>query len=83
MPPVDTAATEVFTRIPDTLAVLRKGGVYRQCEVYAFDGFVFAKSSGGYVKLRISETSNGMLVERVISSRVFRADKLGYLLSEG
>ncbi len=40
-----------FTQIPEAQAILRQSGVYRQVDLYARDGLVYAKYGAGYVRL--------------------------------
>lgn len=37
--------------IEGAVALLRKGGVYRQCKVYQMNGALFAQYGGGYVRI--------------------------------
>lgn len=41
----------MMSQIEGAVALLRKGGVYRQCKVYQMNGALFAQYGGGYVRI--------------------------------
>lgn len=41
----------MFKHLEGQIAVLVEGGVYKQADVYARGGFVYAKSGAGFVRL--------------------------------
>lgn len=46
---------DLFHQIPDGIAILQSGGVYKQVDLYQRSNLVYAKWGSGYVGLR----SNG------------------------
>lgn len=70
---------EIFTRVPDAIAILTLRGVYRQCEVFTLDGDVYAKTGGGFIRLSESGTSTSHRVHKIVSNQPFQPDKLGRL----
>jgi hypothetical protein len=71
---------EIFVRIPDAVAILSKGGTWKECDMYRLDQAVFAKFGGGYVRLLgDSRTSNGYAIYKIVSDVVFGTDRLNRL----
>jgi len=44
-------STGSFHIVPGETVIIRRGGVFKQVEVYQYGGFLFAKSNGGYIRL--------------------------------
>lgn len=40
-----------FKHVEGEACVLVENGVYRQCDLYTRDGYLYAKTSGGFVRL--------------------------------
>lgn len=54
-----TLTTELFHRIDDAQAILRRGKVYKQVALYRRGAHVYAPVSGGYVRLlRAGQTAD-------------------------
>lgn len=54
----------MFRELVGDTAVLKEGGVYKVCPLYEYNGYLFAKVGGGYVKLYdtgSTSKSNGKL----------------------
>ena len=41
-----------FQALEGETAIIVQGGVYKQCDLYTWDGKLFAKTAGGYVRLK-------------------------------
>jgi hypothetical protein len=40
-----------FKQVEGEAAIIISNGVYRQCDLYTRDGYLYAKISGGFVRL--------------------------------
>lgn len=55
---------DLFHQIPDGVAILQSGGVYKQVDLYERAGYIYAKWGSGFVGLRSS--SKGTSHPRVL-----------------
>lgn len=73
-----------FKQAEGEAAILVERGVYKQCDVYLRDGYIYAKTGGGFVKLMADGSTTKArcrLVELSWSSNLFR-DGLGRLMHD-
>tara|TARA_R110002153_G_scaffold274298_2_gene448222 strand:- start:36905 stop:37153 length:249 start_codon:yes stop_codon:yes gene_type:complete len=49
--------TALFTILPDSFAILRSSGVYRQAKLFSRVGFVYAAHGSGFIRLSRSGTT--------------------------
>lgn len=68
----------LFHEIPDGVAILKKGGVYKQTQLFHRDGRVYASAQGGYVRLGVHGTSVPSLSVDAIDGVTLTADALGW-----
>lgn len=70
-----------FRPLEGDIAVLVQNGVYRQADLYEWDGKLFAKHGVGYVRLRANGTTSrdGIHMEYMEIETPLYADKLGRL----
>lgn len=47
----------MFTKLEGDSVLLSSKGVYHPCDLYTFNGALFAKTRGGYVRLRENGTT--------------------------
>jgi hypothetical protein len=47
-----------FLPIPDSRVILRQGGVYKPAQLFENDSKLFAKSSGGFIRLHPAGTTS-------------------------
>lgn len=66
-------------------AVLLIGGVYKQCDLYTFNGGLFAKTSGGFVRLKGdgSTSKPNMSLKHLETEISLWSDPFGRLCSAG
>lgn len=69
----------LFTQIPDGIAILKSSGVYRQVELYERAGLVYAKWGSGFVGLRQSSkgTSHPKILWDEVEGVELTWDELG------
>ena len=48
----------MFKKLEGDTALLKQGGVFKPCELYTFQGGIYAKLGGGYVRLRADGTTS-------------------------
>lgn len=70
-----------FKQVEGEAAVLVEGGIYKQVDVYTRDGFLYAKVSGGFVRMMAdgSTTKAKMRLEFMSFDGALCRDKLGRL----
>lgn len=70
-----------FTEIEGDAAILASRGTYRQAALYSWDGHLFAKSGGGFVRLAAdgSTSKSDMRIVRLITDIALYRDPLGRL----
>lgn len=70
-----------FVHVEGEAAILVENGVYRQVDLYTRDGFLYAKTSGGFVRLMAdgSTTKAKMRLEHLSWTGELRRDVLGRL----
>ncbi len=73
-----------FKEVEGEAAVLIENGVYRQVPIFVRDGFLYAKSSGGFVKLMAdgSTTKAKMRLDFMSWNGPLYRDALGRLCGE-
>lgn len=47
-----------FKALEGDLCVIRIKGVYRQCGLYTFNGGLFAKDGGGFIRLKVDGSTS-------------------------
>ena len=74
----------MFKKLEGDTAMLRQGGVYRPCELYSWNGGLFAKMGSGYIRLRQdgTTTKDGVSLEHMEIEGDLFADKFGRLATE-
>lgn len=48
---------DLFKRVPDGHCILSSNGVYKQCDLYEYNGHIYAKLGAGFIGLRESNGS--------------------------
>jgi len=71
----------MFKQVVGQSAVVRKGGVYRTCDLYEYKGQLFAKHGNGYVRLNADGGSSvdGLALDLLAYEGPLFADKFGRL----
>lgn len=73
-----------FKQVEGEAAVLVENGVYKQCDVFVRDGYLYAKVSGGFVRLMSDgSTSKAKCALNFMSFGAPLAARLGRLCIEG
>lgn len=74
-----------FKEITGETVVLSHGGVFRQADLYEWDGKLFAKHGTGYVRLKEngSTSKDGVNIEMLYFDGELRKDKFGRLRVTG
>ena len=75
----------MFEQLTGDSAVLAQGGVYRTCDLYAFQGGLYARYGAGFVRLYAngSTSKDGLMVVHLVTDRQLYADKFGRLTGTG
>lgn len=70
-----------FQQVEGEAAVLVENGIYRQCDLYTRDGFLYAKAAGGFVRLMSdgSTTKAKLRLDHMTWSGPLHRDALGRL----
>lgn len=70
-----------FKYVEGEAAILVENGVYRQVDLYTRDGFLYAKTSGGFVRLLAdgSTTKAKMRLDRMSWTGALHRDMFGRL----
>lgn len=71
----------MFTQLIGQSAVVRKGGVYKPCDIYEYRGQLFAKFGGGFVRLNADGKSSveGCTLDLLAYEGPLFKDKFGRL----
>lgn len=71
----------MFVQISGQSAVVRKGGVFRTCDLYSYRGHLFAKWGNGYVRLNADGASSldGLQIDMLAYEGPLFKDKFGRL----
>ena len=71
----------LFKEVEGEVAILVEGGVYKQAPLYTRNGYLYAKSNGGFVRLNAdgSTTKAKCLLETLTWEGRLAADKIGRL----
>lgn len=71
----------MFTQLIGHSAVVRKGGVYKPCDIYEYRGQLFAKFGGGFVRLNADGKSSveGCTLDMLAYEGPLFKDKFGRL----
>lgn len=48
---------DLFKKVPDAHCIIQVGGLYRQCDIYEYNGHLYAKYTSGFIGLRESGSS--------------------------
>lgn len=75
-----------FRHLEGETAILVNRGVYRQCDLYEWDGKLFARDGGGYVRLKMNGTTSrdGTMLEQLQLDAPLFQDRFGRLcVTEG
>lgn len=73
-----------FKQVEGEAAVLVENGVYKQCDVFTRDGYLYAKVSGGFVRLMADgSTSKAKCQLNFMSFAGPLASRMGRLCVEG
>lgn len=75
----------MFKQLTGQSAVIRKGGVFRTCDLYEFKGQLFAKYGSGFVRLNANGSSSvdGLAVDLLAYDDALFQDKFGRLCVTG
>lgn len=68
----------LFHEIPDGVAILKKGGVSKQTDLFHRDGKVYAAAMGGYVRIGTQGTSVPNLSIEAIDGVTLKSDGVGW-----
>lgn len=74
--------TAMFQHVEGDSAVLVQGGVYKPCDIYVRnDGELYAKASGGFVRLYEdgATSKSGVRLDALISDKQLYRDRFGRL----
>jgi hypothetical protein len=57
----------MFTKLEGDSAIVRKGGVFKPCDLYEWRGHLFAKFGGGFVRLQADGKASveGVMLEQL------------------
>jgi len=74
----------MFKELTGESAVIRKGGVYRTCDLYSYRGHLFAKFGSGFVRLNADGGSSvdGLQLDLLAYEGLLFKDKFGRLSVE-
>lgn len=70
-----------FVQIEGDFCIMVDRGVYKQCDLYQRDGFLYAKVSGGFVRLMSdgSTSKSHMRLDHLVYEGELLRDQLGKL----
>lgn len=70
-----------FKEIEGDAAIIASRGVYRQAQLYTFDGHLYARSGSGFIRLAVdgSTSKADTRIVRLITDIVLYRDQLGRL----
>lgn len=73
-----------FKQVEGEAAVLVENGVFKQCDVFIRDGYLYARTSGGFVRLMVDgSTSKARCSLDFMSYSSPLAQRLGRLCAHG
>ena len=74
----------MFKQIVGQSAVVRKGGVFRTCDLYSYRGQLFAKFGAGFVRLNADGGSSldGLAMDLLVYDGPLFKDRFGRLCVE-
>lgn len=74
-----------FSKLEGDIAVLQQNGVYHQCDLYTFQGGLFAKLGSGFVRLKGSGGTSkpNVMLNHIETEKELWSDQFGRLCSEG
>lgn len=74
-----------FKHLEGETVILVQNGVYRQADLYEWKGGLFAKSSGGFVRLKEngSTSKDGINIDTLIFDGELQRDRFGRLAVKG
>jgi hypothetical protein len=72
----------LFQELEGDCAVIIVKGVYKQCPLYTRNGYLYAKTSGGFVKLMsdASTSQPSVRVETLVLEQDLKVDGMGRLM---
>lgn len=74
----------MFKKLEGDQVLLRTRGVYKPTELYEFDGKLFAKSNGGFIRLNQNGSTSqaDTSIDFMRIERIIYADRFGNLCTE-
>lgn len=74
-----------FKLLDGETAILQQGGVFKQADLYEWDGKLFAKHGGGFIRLKEngSTSKDGINIEMLMLDKILYKDRFGRLCVEG
>ena len=74
----------MFKQLTGETADVRKGGIYRTCDLYEWRGVLFAKFGGGFVRLHADGRASvdGLFLEQLAYEGPLFKDRFGRLTVE-
>lgn len=74
-----------FKQLQGETVILVQNGVYKQADLYEWKGGLFAKFSGGFIRLKEngSTTKDGVSIDTLMFDGELRRDKFGRLAVSG
>lgn len=74
-----------FKQLTGETVILQSGGVFKQADSYEWDGKLFAKHSGGFIRLKEngSTSKDGVNIEMLCLDAPLRKDRFGRLYVSG
>lgn len=79
--------SELFTALPGDVAITLTNGVYRQVDLYTYEGRVFAKHGNGFIALRADGSTTlprtRVMKHTIPEDRLLPNSRLGYLTLKG
>lgn len=74
----------MFKKLEGDRAMILQGGVFKECDLYSFNGGLFAKASGGYIRLKADGTTSkeGVRLHHIEYDEPLFQDRFGRLSVE-
>ena len=75
----------LFQCVEGDVAIVSENGVYKQCDLFMRNGYLFAKVSGGFVRLMAdgSTSKSRMRLETIVTEKSLGTDGMGRLMDGG
>lgn len=73
-----------FSKLEGDTCILQEKGVFKPCELWVWDGKLFAKLSGGFIRIRADGSTSrlGVQLEHMEFEGPLFADKFGRLTTQ-